>query len=327
MNKKISAAILLWLSLSSGSAYAQPSQGGGSAQAGVGVSGPGRLVRVDQMHERDMREINKLNPGEESERERARIEQLALGKNPRQEIVKRVNSLAKGKNGPPVLQSGQLTYVDDDSIAKLFPAQLFYVLRFRQWPVAMPVPEPLSYNNLFILTKGKNLDLITDSAKLKAYFQENVKEERQEEKQKEVAKTWLRLAEELCQDGMFKFEEPTVVSSMQGPARVWTGRAPVAPTGGNTGEISVRMVFDAGGNIIALVDQVALKAGMRPICQSTKLLDKDPIVRKMAEQDLLIMGKAAGPYLKEQRAKVDAPLRDAIDKIWQRILDENRYGD
>ena len=63
---------------------------------------------------------------------------------------------------------------------------------------------------------------------------------------------------------------------------------------------------------------------MRPICQSTKLLDSDPIVRKMAEQDLLIMGKAAKPYLDEQRAKVSPPLRDAIDKIWQQILIEGR---
>jgi hypothetical protein len=28
-----------------------------------------------------------------------------------------------------------------------------------------------------------------------------------------------------------------------------------------------------------------LRAGPRPICQATKLLDRDPIVRRMAEQD------------------------------------------
>lgn len=67
-----------------------------------------------------------------------------------------------------------------------------------------------------------------------------------------------------------------------------------------------------------------LKRGVRPICQATKLLDADLVVRRMAEQDLFVMGKAAGDYLAGQRAKADRKLQKAIDRIWQRILAEDR---
>jgi hypothetical protein len=42
----------------------------------------------------------------------------------------------------------------------------------------------------------------------------------------------------------------------------------------------------------------------------------------MAEQDLLVMGRAAKPYLDEQRAIASPELRDEIDRVWQQILRE-----
>jgi hypothetical protein len=44
----------------------------------------------------------------------------------------------------------------------------------------------------------------------------------------------------------------------------------------------------------------------------------------MAEQDLLIMGRAARGYLDEQRARATPALRKAIDRIWERILEGDR---
>jgi hypothetical protein len=70
--------------------------------------------------------------------------------------------------------------------------------------------------------------------------------------------------------------------------------------------------------------EAKLQAGMRPICQSTKLLDPDPLVRKMAEQDILIMGSSAKEYLDYQRSHVSPELRRAIDRIWERIVREGR---
>ena len=63
---------------------------------------------------------------------------------------------------------------------------------------------------------------------------------------------------------------------------------------------------------------------MRPICQATKLLDPDPVVRRMAEDAILLMGKPAKEYLDGQRARATPALREAMDRIWQRILIEDR---
>jgi hypothetical protein len=49
-------------------------------------------------------------------------------------------------------------------------------------------------------------------------------------------------------------------------------------------------------------------------------------VRKMAEQDLFLMGLSAEYYLFTWRQKVSPELQHAIDRIWKRILEqeENR---
>ena len=67
-------------------------------------------------------------------------------------------------------------------------------------------------------------------------------------------------------------------------------------------------------------EEAKIRPGPRPICQATKLLDADQIVRRMAEQDLLYMGRAAHEYLMQQRAQAAPDLQQAIDRLWQRIL-------
>ena len=54
------------------------------------------------------------------------------------------------------------------------------------------------------------------------------------------------------------------------------------------------------------------------------LLDANPLVRRIAEQDLLIMGLAAEGYLMEQRAKAGTELRQAIDRVWRQIQTNGR---
>jgi len=48
------------------------------------------------------------------------------------------------------------------------------------------------------------------------------------------------------------------------------------------------------------------------------------VLRRMAEQDVLVMGRAAKPYLDQVRATARPKLQQAIDRIWQRILEEGR---
>src|SRR6266568_6537950 len=93
---------------------------------------------------------------------------------------------------------------------------------------------------------------------------------------------------------------------------------------GGEGQIDVMITLGAAGSLVQIYEKSALRPGIRPICQATKLLDRDPIVRRMAEQDVLVMGRAAKPYLDQVRATARPKLQQAIDRIWQRILDEGR---
>jgi hypothetical protein len=88
---------------------------------------------------------------------------------------------------------------------------------------------------------------------------------------------------------------------------------------GGNGDINVELTFDADGKLTKATEKADIKPGPRPVCHATKLLDPDPVVRAIVEQDLLIMGRAAKPYLDEQRAKAAPELQEAIDRIWQRI--------
>jgi hypothetical protein len=85
------------------------------------------------------------------------------------------------------------------------------------------------------------------------------------------------------------------------------------------------MKFDPWGGGLTELDEIRqIKTGIRPICQATKLLDPDPLVRRMAEQDLRVIGRKAKGYLDAQRAKARPELQKAIDRIWQRIVAEDR---
>ena len=101
-------------------------------------------------------------------------------------------------------------------------------------------------------------------------------------------------------------------------------KAVVDQRGGDAGEIVATLSFDPGGKLAEVSQAGQVRAGVRPICQATKLLDPDPIVRGMAEQAILVMGKSAKAYLDEQRAKAGPELQRAMDQIWQRILAEDR---
>lgn len=210
-------------------------------------------------------------------------------------------------------------HLADARLAKDVPAVLFYLVRFRQYPVARLVPEPLAANNIFAVAKD-GVRLVTDVQGLQEIFRGALPPVRDAAAAKEAAYAWLRVAQELAQDGMYAFTIPdeTLTATRDGGRIVAAGKAVVKADGGNRGEIAVTMTF-AEGKLADLQQTADLRPGMRPICQATKLLDPDPIVRKMAEQDLLIMGPAAIDYVLEQRAKAGPALRAAIDAVWVRV--------
>jgi hypothetical protein len=233
--------------------------------------------------------------------------------------------------------------ITDMQLENAFPGYLFYVARFPQYPVAREIPPPLSANNLFAVQRDKTggltewrgpppqpVALMTESVRLRIFFLAYWKLGRiagnPENLLKDVAYTWLRLSEELHNDGFYRFAIPAeslqVTTGEDGYCV--TGRADVMPTAGNSGSITAVLTFDRDKKLINVKEEVKLQPGIRPICQATKLLDPDPIVRKMAEQDLLIMGPAAYEYMMEQREKAEPELRAAIERMWERILERER---
>jgi hypothetical protein len=227
----------------------------------------------------------------------------------------------------PGAERGQIISITDAAVARTFPGDLFYVLRFRQWPVAMEPPEPLRTNNLFVVKPDGSVHHLRDADDLEQFFRAAIPPIRTEAEAEDAARAWLSLAPEFRQDGFFRFsvldDSLVVASAAQGGYRV-TGKSVVDPKGGNAGEIVASLTFDPAGRLAKVSETANLKRGIRPICQATRLFDPDPIVRGAAEHDLLAMGRAAKGYLDEQRARAGPDLRLAIDRIWHMIISEDR---
>lgn len=215
-----------------------------------------------------------------------------------------------------------LVSIADETLRRTFPDYQFLVLGFRQYPVAQVPPEPLKTRNLFAVKNGK-VQHLADTKALEGFFRRTLGLITKEKSAKDSAEAWLRLSQEFKQDGFFKFsitkDSITAGRSTSG----WQASGKVAVMQGGKGEIVATLTFDGAGKLTKVDEQNTIKAGVRPICQATKLLDADAIVRQMAEKDILVMGRAAKEYLEEQRAKASPELQHAIDRIWQRIVDED----
>jgi hypothetical protein len=213
---------------------------------------------------------------------------------------------------------GAIVHLHTPALAKDFPGDIFFALRFRLFPVARRLPEGMKASNIFVVSKEGKVQHLHDAKELEKYFQKHLPAVKKQQQAENALGGWLLLAQEFHQDGLFKFEILTKAFAVeeQGKGLEARGRA-VVMQGGN-GEVTVTLTF-ADGKLAKTQPSGKVIPGPRPICQATKLLDPDSIVRKMAEQDLLIMGLAAREYLNEQRAQAGPELRRAIDRLWQRI--------
>jgi hypothetical protein len=222
-------------------------------------------------------------------------------------------------------EQGRVLPVTDAAVTRAFPGCIFYVVRFPQYPVAFAPPAPLAVSNLFVVRPDGTVAPMTTSAALEAFFRAHLTPVTTEPQARTAVQAWLRLAPELRQDGFFQFAIPgdaIHAGPIDGGGWQVTGKAVVVPRGGNRGEIAATLTFDTAGALTNVSEVVRLTRGIRPICQATKLLDPDPIVRAMAEQALLAMGTAAEEYLVQVRATAPPELRRAIDRIWLRIRSE-----
>lgn len=211
---------------------------------------------------------------------------------------------------------GNFSHRSSPGVGKTLPNHHFIVVRYRIFPVARVLPEGMHPSNLFAVSKDGKLEHLKDAKTLEAFFRAHSPAVKSEPDAKAMLAAWLTLAQEFHQDGMYLFEVMDKEFTVDGDKA--NGRA-IVMKGGN-GQISAELVIDKDGKLAQATEKAALRPGPRPICQATKLLDADPLVRRIAEQDLLIMGLSARDYIQEQRQLAPPALREAIDRVWQQIV-------
>ncbi|MCI0459578.1 MAG: hypothetical protein L0Z62_21730 [Gemmataceae bacterium] len=239
-----------------------------------------------------------------------------------QQAVKQVRARLQELKAP----EAHVEALTDKAVAESFPGQTFVTVRFRLWPVAVAPPESLRSQNLFVVSKDGKSRHLTSSKELEQFFKANLGVVKREPAADQALSAWLLLTKEFVQDGFYTFvlsKDRKWKDSVEGTINVW-GAIEVKPEGGNKGMITAQLSFDREGKLTQATEQNKVVRGMRPRCQATRLLDPDPVIRAICEDSLLVLGKAAREYLREQRATAGPELRQAIDRIWQRILEEGR---
>jgi hypothetical protein len=210
-------------------------------------------------------------------------------------------------------------YIKDEDVEAVSPHHYLFSVLFRQFPVARPLPEGLTASNLLVVDGKGKATVLRDAAALEKFFKTHATAKKEEGK-KAAVRAWLRLSQQYHQDGFYIFD--LVPDSVKVEARKASGVVTAMRGGGGT--LHAELTFDDDGKLDKVREEAKLRRGPRPICQASKLLDPDPLVRRIVEQDLLIMGTAAKDYLDEQRAQATPELRRAIDRRWQRIVESER---
>jgi hypothetical protein len=217
-------------------------------------------------------------------------------------------------------QQPKVAWVDEPALKDVFPDVTFIAVQFRQYPIAFAPPKGLSSSNVFAVSKGGKMEILMSPTALEKFFHGQFKATMGKVTEKSAApwgKAWLSLWQELIQDGFYGFDIGQMSVETNDKMIAVKGRSMV--TKGGKGELNVTLDFGPD-QALKITPVSKLMPGPRPICQATKLLDPDPIVRHMAETELLFMGVAAKDYLREQRARATDPqLVQAIDRILQRI--------
>jgi hypothetical protein len=242
-------------------------------------------------------------------------------KQPPQEAVDKGQAALKQHLDKIKGANGQILRIDSALLSELFPKDVFFAVRYRVYPVAVLTPPGFKPSNVFVSDNGK-LTHLKDELKVDEFFKEKLPAVKDDAAARKAAQAWLRFTQEFVQDGFYTFDvaDDSIKVFEEGGKKKVSAKATV--TKGGNGEVYVTLSFDADGKPIGANYGSKLRPGPRPICQATKLLDPDPIVRRMAEQDLLYMGLAAREYLLERRTLADSELRRAIDELWQRIEKE-----
>jgi hypothetical protein len=219
-----------------------------------------------------------------------------------------------------------LKQIESDEVNQVLPGYIFYIIYLRQYPVAYgPPDEQLGTQCIVAINKDLEIEKIPDEDALQVFYKAHQIEINTEVDCVLGIKAWLNLSQEYKNDGYYTFlisDDDIIVTELFGDVVTWGVEGISRVVSGGEGVITANIIIDLFGSLVNVTEEYELIEGVRPICQSTKLLDKDPIVRKMAEKDLLAMGFSAKEYLFNQRAASSPKLQKAIDALWERIVKE-----
>jgi len=163
-------------------------------------------------------------------------------------------------------QGGLIISIDNASVRQAIPTSLFYVLQYRQYPVAQALPEPLTYNNLFAVEADGKVELLADLNALETLFRSSLAPVMGKTEAATALKAWLRLTQEFNQDGSFEFSIPDNAVEIRADRNgiSASGKDIVAPASGNRGEIKVQMFFDPAGKLTKVIENAQITPGRRP---------------------------------------------------------------
>jgi hypothetical protein len=150
-----------------------------------------------------------------------------------QAILNYLGSLKSVRLGKRV----QLQPLGDDDLRTIFNQCEFFLLRYPRYPSEVIPVEPLRPNNLFAVC-DRNVSHMSDGTELRDFFLQHFPSATNNEIRTAGIRGWLRLAQELYQDGFVKFSSPSIKtddSKFEGAVN--------AIEGTGEGSITVKMLF------------------------------------------------------------------------------------
>jgi len=179
--------------------------------------------------------------------------------------------------------------ITDSQVQRAFPDYLFYISSYPRGNAVNRIQPPLSANNVFAVKKDmgpgiagqlpptSQIALLTDPDLLKAFFLavpkpllipgEKTDYDRLQAGMKDLAYAWLRLSEEIHNDGFLRFtiSEKSLqfaVSASDAGGYMARGRAEVVQAGGNAGAITADLIFNNVGLLIDVKENVTIQSGL-----------------------------------------------------------------
>jgi hypothetical protein len=197
-------------------------------------------------------------PWDDSSKGKAMTEEISEGR------VRVLDALKELNADQRAIRS--ITYVENETLSRVFPDQLFYSVIFHQFPRRIVPPAPLMPADLYAVTRNKNgaVRLIASAKDLEEFFKKQLPLARIPAQAEEATLACLELTLLLKQDGYYGFtvQKDDLKVAKQGAATNVSGKAVVAK--GGEGEVHVQLGFDQTGKLANITQSATIKAGVRP---------------------------------------------------------------